>query len=89
MTTSSTLTISQRDKMAHAIGHASAKGCSTTGGRNHYVTSPDDSDWTALVNAGLAEVVPSSLVGSSAVFRVTAAGMRALERALSHVGTSP
>jgi hypothetical protein len=47
------LTEEERDQMAHAIGHHSAKGCSVHGGRNYYVSDLHDATWMALVGRGL------------------------------------
>lgn len=74
------LTEQERDQMAHAIGHHSAKGCSVHGGRNYYVTSADDSVWLGLVERGLATVRGSSLIpNDERVFHVTEKGRLALE----------
>jgi len=78
--TIATLTEPERDQMAHAIGHASAKGCSVHGGRNHYVTSADDPLWTSLAERKLARVRPSSILPEGEVyFIVTDDGRAAVE----------
>jgi hypothetical protein len=74
------LTEQERDAMAHAIGHHSAKGCSTQGGRNYYCTAADDPVWLSLVERGLASRRTSSLVGEGqAIFHVTDDGIAAVE----------
>lgn len=80
MTAAVSLTEAERDAMAHAIGHHSAKGCSRSGGRNHYVTDAADDMWSSLVNRGLATVRRSSVVPEgTAIFHVTPAGIAAVE----------
>jgi hypothetical protein len=74
------LTEQERDMMAHAIGHHSAKGCSVHGGRNRYVTAADDPVWCSLVERGLARRSRSSLLGETdACFHVTDTGIAAVE----------
>lgn len=74
------LTEQERDAMAHAIGHHSAKGCSREGGRNHYCTAADDPMWTSLVERGFAtRTTPRSVGDGNAIFHVTAEGIAVLE----------
>lgn len=74
------LTEQERDAMAHAIGHHSAKGCSVHGGRNYYVTSADDPLWSGLVERGLAKRGGSRLLAKGdACFHVTPEGIAAVE----------
>jgi acyl-CoA-binding protein len=74
------LTEQERDAMAHAIGHHSAKGCSTSGGRNYYCAASDDPMWLSLVERGFATRRTSSLVGEGqAIFHVTDDGIAAVE----------
>lgn len=77
-----TLTEQERDAMAHAIGHHSAKGCSVHGGRNYYVTAADDRLWCGLVDRGLARHANSTplLAKGDACFHVTPEGVAAVER---------
>jgi hypothetical protein len=74
------LTEDERDQMAHAIGHHSAKGCSVKGGRNHYVTQTGDPLWVGLVERGLARCRSSSMLpADESVFHVTDEGRAVLE----------
>jgi hypothetical protein len=74
------LTEQERDQMAHAIGHWSAKGCSVNGGRNHYVTQVGDPLWVGLVARGLAKCRSSSLLPEDErVFLVTDEGRAAVD----------
>lgn len=76
----SDLTADERDQMAHCIGHASAKGCSVHGWRNHYCTDATDPIWCGLVDRGLAVVHRSPILpGGEATFILTPAGIAALE----------
>lgn len=76
-----TLSEAERDQIAHAIGHHSAKGCSVSGGRNRYCTSADDPLWIGLVDRGLATKQASALLRDGyATFHVTKDGIDALER---------
>jgi len=74
----------ERDQIAHAIGHHSAKGCSRRGGRNYYCTTDDDPVWSGLVERGLAtkrtERTASLLRDGYSTFHVTKDGIDALER---------
>jgi hypothetical protein len=74
------LTEQERDQMAHAIGHHSAKGCSVHGGRNYYATSTEDPLWCSLVERGLAVRHRAAVfpVGE-ATFHVTPDGIAAVE----------
>jgi len=70
----------ERDQIAHAIGHHSAKGCSVNGGRNRYCTAADDPLWLGLVERGLAVKHGSPLlIEHYATFHVTQKGIEALE----------
>jgi hypothetical protein len=74
------LTEKERDQMAHAIGHHSAKGCSVHGGRNYYATSTDDSLWCSLVERGLAVRHRAAVLPVGEVsFHVTPEGFAAVE----------
>lgn len=74
------LTEQERDAMAHAIGHHSAKGCSVHGGRNYYVTASDDPLWCSLVERGLARHGRMDVFGEGqGCFHVTDKGIAAVE----------
>ena len=77
------LTPGQRDKIAHAIGDASAKGCSTSGGRNVYCGCEDDEDWQALVAAELAKMTRRRWIAPSVYYSVTPKGRAALAHDLA------
>lgn len=75
------LTEQERDQMAHAIGHETAKGCSRNGGRNYAVARGDDPVWSGLVDRKLATSRSSSLLpAGDAVFHVTDEGRLAVEQ---------
>jgi hypothetical protein len=75
------LTEEERDQMAHAIGHHSAKGCSVHGGRNYYVTDINDPTWAALVQRGLAVRAGGGglIPAGEGCFHVTPDGIAAVE----------
>lgn len=74
------LTEQERDAMAHAIGHHSAKGCSVRGGRNYYAADVNDPLWLELVTRGLAVRGRSLSQHGEAYFHVTDEGIAAVER---------
>lgn len=75
------LTEAERDQLAHAIGHHSAKGCSVDGGRNYYATNAGDPMWLGLVDRGLAyrQSRPGILPDGEATFHLTPEGIAAVE----------
>ena len=79
------LTPGQRDKIAHAIGDASAKGCSTVAGlgSNVYCGYEDDEDWQALVAVELAKMTRRRWIAPSVYYSVTPKGRAALAHDLA------